>query len=325
MSSPNLRHPKKSCLTSLNIKSNADCYQTTGFMKLKHIPSRDSISRRASFLEKILEDSIELRSCSETLRSSLMQSCPTDSEPSSRGSSVFGEEQINWEKSSYDAETGFLKFRQGQDEGTEDFFEEYEDRSDSDQSEFSMSIYSPESCFADLREQLGKRTESECSIPPKEPKVFNLKTLFCSSFPTDLEENAPLESRNSSHGDFRLLTPPPELPTKPEYVPIFEALEPFQKPHVSEGQPSTITLDDLNVRMIGKAARKARNNGGYFESLVNIFQAHSLMPHRLGPRLTKVHVSHYPSSNILGVGSRISRFSCLNSCGTWFLLPKFPY
>jgi len=270
-------------------------------MKLKHIPSRDSISRRASFVDKILEDSIELRSYSETLRSSLMQSCLTNSEHSSRVSSVWDEEQTYRERSSYDAETEFLTFRQGQDEGSDDFFEGYEDQSGSNQSECSISIFGPGLRFADFRDQL--RTESEASSGPKELKGFNLQSPFCSSFSTDSKENVPLESGKPPYDGFGLFTPAPKLSTKPEYTPLFEALEPFQKPQVSEGQPSTITLDDLNIRMVGKAARKAREDGGNFESLVNIFQAHSLMPQRLGPGPTKQQVGRHPSPNILGVGS----------------------
>ena len=54
----------------------ADRYKTTGFMKLKQLPSRESISRRASFIEKILEESIELRTHSKSLRPPFTQTFP---------------------------------------------------------------------------------------------------------------------------------------------------------------------------------------------------------------------------------------------------------
>jgi hypothetical protein len=52
---------ENAAVPTIEIEQHADRYKTKEFMKLKQIPSRDNISRRASFIDKVLEDSVELR------------------------------------------------------------------------------------------------------------------------------------------------------------------------------------------------------------------------------------------------------------------------
>jgi hypothetical protein len=71
-------------------------------------------------------------------------------------------------------------------------------------------------------------------------------------------------------------------PSKPEFTPIYDVLEPFQKSQSSEGLSTAITLDDLNIRLVDKVARVRQGD------LVDVLQAQGLMPQRLRPELTRV-------------------------------------
>ena len=232
-----------------------------------------------------------------------------------------------------------------------------DDQSNSDQSSFSISLIRPGFKFSHFGEQLNSKGGSEDSTRSEEPKEFKPKPPFCSSplddcfiLPTDLkgimplghssllsERISPLGSANSTEdqkGNLplsplvnRLVSPTApkgKLPSKPEFTPIFDALEHFQKSQGSEGEPTPITLDDLNIRMVGKAARKARKDGGNFGSLVNIFQAHSLMPQRLRPELTKLQIptnrqhqsSGYPEPPVFSPGPAMRVFTRLSDAET---------
>jgi len=82
-----------------------------------------------------------------------------------------------------------------------------------------------------------------------------------------------------------------KMPLRLEYTPIFDDIEPFHKVDGATHRRTPITLDDLNVKVIGKAARHCQPTGPEGRkvgALVDVFQAHGLMPRRLRPELIRV-------------------------------------
>lgn len=104
-----------------------------------------------------------------------------------------------------------------------------------------------------------------------------------------MKENVAPKQSSTSSGDQGALPRKIQITSEPKQSSAFDALEPFQKPQTSERQPIAIMADDLNIRFVGKAARINQNkkDSGKVGALVDIFQAHGLMPQRMRPELSR--------------------------------------
>lgn len=75
-----------------------------------------------------------------------------------------------------------------------------------------------------------------------------------------------------------------DVPAAQEYISIFGDIEPVDLVRESNNPSLTITTDDLNIRMVGKAARNSfrmERECGKVGGLIDIFQARGLMPQTL--------------------------------------------
>ncbi|KAH6684358.1 hypothetical protein B0J14DRAFT_572698 [Halenospora varia] len=111
-----------------------------------------------------------------------------------------------------------------------------------------------------------------------------------------------------------------EVSVAPEYVPIFGDIEPADLVRESNNSPQAITTEDLNIRMIGKAARKSlrmKRETGKIGGLIDIFQARGLMPQNLKSPI------HRPQGPLTQHESSPSRSTTMGT--TPFGLPPFPY
>jgi hypothetical protein len=152
---------------------------------------------------------------------------------------------------------------------------------DTDQSAFSITEYSPGFKFSKFEGVLKSTGESLTpTVEPRETKSLRPRVPHIEL--GSLPRNKAVTSFGSTKG---------KLPLRPEYTPIFDDIEPFDKPNSSKTTSTAITPDDLNIKIIGKAARQtqpAKPEGLKVGALVDVFQAHGLMSKRLRPELIKV-------------------------------------